>query len=135
MQSADRQRLVMLVDDNPADLFFNERLIKLVHPETTIVSFNKAAEAMEYLNLIAASSEKIFPDYIFLDLNMPRYNGFDFLKEYQDITGDLKPKSEVILLTCSLNPYDRMQLLMFSSIKEFVQKPLSVNSIRNLFPN
>ena len=68
----------MLVDDNQNDNFFHEREIKKNNVETIVITKNTGIEALQYLKEKKVD-EDLQPDLIFLDINMPGMNGWEFL--------------------------------------------------------
>ena len=83
---------IMLIDDNPDDNFFHEREIKKHRKSTKVITRNSAIEAVEYLK-----SETVpRPDLIFLDINMPGMNGWDFLNVYSKINSEMKTQIIII---------------------------------------
>ena len=64
---------IMLVDDQEISNFIMKKVIEVSLPEASVVEFTKPEDALE-------SIKTECPDIIFLDLNMPKMNGLDFLK-------------------------------------------------------
>jgi CheY-like chemotaxis protein len=91
---------ILLVEDNPADA----RLIKEVFKDTNVNNKIHVAkdgvEAMEFLNKINEYSDAPKPDIILLDLNLPRKDGREVLREVKE-DEDLKSIPIVILTTSS----------------------------------
>jgi len=115
---------VMLVDDNHSDNFFNEREIKKHNPATTVIFKYSGSEALEYLRS-TETIENILPDLIFLDINMPGMNGWEFLDEYHLLNKNIQNKVIVIMLTTSDNPDDEAKAKNWDFISDFKTKPLT----------
>lgn len=101
---------ILLVDDNPADNYYNKFIIKDADVCNHIQTALNGVEALSYLrkseeDIKSESFPK--PDIIFLDINMPRMNGFEFLEEYKKLDESLRSKVLIIMLTTSLNPEDQ----------------------------
>ncbi len=110
---------IMLIDDNPDDNFFHEREIKKTHLIDTITIMNSGFKALDYLK----SKLLPHPDLIFLDINMPGMNGWEFLTEYNILDEELHSKAIVVMLTTSDNTRDRAKAL--NIVRGFKTKPLT----------
>lgn len=87
-----------------------------------IISFTDPLDAMNY---IRNHSNEI--DVIFLDLNMPVYNGWKFLEMVEEYL--LMP---VYMLTSSINDQDLDRSGEYGAIKQFISKPLTVEFVKEL---
>jgi CheY-like chemotaxis protein len=122
----NRIRSILLIDDNPDDNFFHSRVIMKHDFAEHVVSKTSAAEALDYLS----SSESETPALIFLDINMPGMNGWEFLKEYKKLSMKLDRHVIVIMLSTSENPDDRLRSLALSC--EFETKPITKQMLERL---
>lgn len=118
---------IMLVDDDKNTNFFNRVMLTKFGVANNIISFQSAEQALEYLRL---GIEKI--DLIFLDINMPIMNGWDFLEEYEQLDQEAKASILVIMLTASANPEDAIRARQFKSVIKYINKPLDKQTIQEI---
>jgi CheY-like chemotaxis protein len=127
---------ILLIDDNPADNDFH----KIIIEEADVCNHVKVAmngiEALEYIKKSgesgASNKNMPIPDVIFLDINMPKMSGFEFLEEYRKLEDKLKSRVVIVMLTTSLNPDDQKKAMEINSVKEFQNKPLTVESLNEI---
>ncbi|TGK18731.1 response regulator [Leptospira fluminis] len=115
---------IMLIDDNSNDNFIHDRVIKKNGFANIVIALTSAVEALNYLK---QQKEKglVHPDLIFLDINMPGMNGWEFLVEYDKLDGDLQGKIIIIMLTTSDNPDDQEKARNLKTLSDFKTKPLT----------
>lgn len=118
-------RTVMTVDDSLIDQMLYKRIINRSGLVDKIISFQYADEALEYLK--SDDSEKI--DVIFLDINMPRMSGLEFLEKASSELNSKEPPPVVIMLTTSLDPEDERRAQQYDVVKTYLNKPLKVEDL------
>ncbi len=108
---------ILLVEDDTVDVMTVKRALKEIHITNSLVTVGNGEEALAYLK--DDKNEK--PCIILLDLNMPRMNGFEFLKEVkQDSQLKMIP---VVVLTTSREEQDKVEGFKFS-IAGYMIKPV-----------
>jgi len=122
---------ILLVDDNEADNIFHSRAIKKAEVCEHVEIATGGEEALNYIEKCAGVSLPK-PDLIFLDINMPGMSGFEFLEEYGKLDPKLKSKIVVFMLTSSLMPEDNEKALSSADVFGFLNKPLTVDAVRDL---
>lgn len=115
---------IMLIDDNKVDNFFHERVIKKNNTAKEIIIKESAEEALEYL-CKRKETGNIRPDVIFLDINMPGMNGWEFIEEYRKLDEELQCGMVVVMLTTSENPDDVEKARIQGILADFKTKPLT----------
>jgi CheY-like chemotaxis protein len=117
---------IMLIDDNHDDNFFHEREIKKMDAACAVITKNSGLAALEYLK----SQTDPHVDLIFLDINMPGMNGWEFLHEYNLMNKELQSRAINVMLTTSKNPDDREKASAFSFISDYIIKPLTKEKLK-----
>lgn len=110
------QVTILLADDDTDDcLFFAEAIAEKV-PSANFTAVHDGEELMDLLNKEILN----LPDILFLDLNMPRKNGFECLAE---IKQDKKMKDlSVVVFSTSLEQ-EVVNLLYEKGAQYFIRKP------------
>jgi response regulator RpfG family c-di-GMP phosphodiesterase len=128
---SNKLKCIMLVDDNHSDNFFHEREIKKHNPAINVISKNSGKDGLDYLRT-TSTTENILPELIFLDINMPGMNGWEFLNEYHELKKEVQSKVIVIMLTTSDNPDDEAKAKNWDFISDFITKPLTKEIMEDL---
>ena len=118
---------IILIDDNEMDNIYHEVVIKNAGFAGEIVILEDGFSALAYLE----TADLNVPTYIFLDINMPRMDGFEVARR----AAPLLEKSRtvvLIMLTSSSSPADRERAGQLAVIQDFVTKPLTVEGVSAL---
>lgn len=117
---------IFLVDDDPINNLINKRLLGKVQITNNIVEFLEAEEVLVKLNDIDPNQSIL----IFLDINMPVLNGWEFLGKYQEMYADRSDK--IVILSSSIDYQDRFKAQGFKIVSGFLEKPLTLEKIKSL---
>lgn len=116
---------VVLVDDDAVVLFLHNVLVKRSCLPPVAFSCKNAREALEE---IRGNREENY--LIFLDINMPVMNGWEFLDaiQHEQFPGNIF----VAIVTSSINSQDRRKAEQYSQFLHYLEKPLSVNDLNKV---
>jgi CheY-like chemotaxis protein len=130
-----KYKQVMLLDDNELDNFINEKIIEASHFSERVYLTSSGKSALEFLtnlNVTGKESESIYPEAIFIDINMPMMDGFQFIDNLKTIQGEKIKDCKLIILTSSIYPEDRTKAMTISKNITFLNKPLTEEMLNTI---
>ena len=116
---------IFLADDDEDDRFiFQEALMELQMP-TSLRTVSDGEQLMAALNTLTGD----LPDVLFLDLNMPRKNGFQCLREIRQ-NKNLRLLKTIIFSTS--NEPEVIELLFKNGADHYVKKPTEFSELKKV---
>lgn len=119
---------ILLVDDNPDDNYYHQIILKKMNIVDRIDVVLNGLEALAYLK----RENQVPPELIFLDINMPRMNGWEFLEQYKYLDAKQKARVVIMILTTSANPDDIRRAKEIEEVTGFETKPLTEEMMTRL---
>lgn len=117
-----------IVDDDDIYQFTTSLLLKKTDLVNKIIVFSNGLKAMNFLKDEMGNKENI-PDVLFLDINMPVMDGWEFLEEYLLIK-PMMPKTVVIyMVSSSVDEKDVLKAKSISALSGYMVKPISSQNI------
>ncbi len=120
------QKVLFIDDDKPTNII-NERLAQRSNSFKDIKVCINSAKALNYLTEVVKNNG-VYPDLIFLDINMPALNGWEFLDAFKELK--LLKKIKIVMLSTA----DNITQTQIERYKEVVScyetKPLSLDKIK-----
>jgi len=113
---------IMLIDDNKIDNFFHERVIRKNNAAKEVIAMESGQAAIDH---IKAGDILLQPELIFLDINMPGMDGWEFIEHYKLLDNSLQKAMIVVMLTTSDNPDDIARARTQGILSDFKTKPLT----------
>lgn len=129
-----RLNCILLIDDDEPTNFLNKMTLEQTGCTRHIRVAQSGQEALDYLRGCGPdkTSSSPRPDLIFLDINMPAMNGWEFLDRYRMLPSAKKADIVLIMLTTSLNPDDELKTRAIPEVAGFENKPLSQDRMQFL---
>jgi CheY-like chemotaxis protein len=123
---------VCIVDDDSIYVMLAKRLISLNQLSDDVCEFSEGREAYQELKQRIENNLPI-PDVIFLDVNMPIWDGWDFLEEFRKLQISKMP--EIYIVTSSTHSLDREKAATYSIVTRCLTKPLELEDLKTILGN
>lgn len=123
---------IYLIDDDELSNFVSAKTIEKSGISCEIVSFTHARTALNALIEVQKKDPSAAPDVIFLDINMPEVNGWEFLDEYCKNDFHQHKRILIFLLTSSLYQKDIEKGKSYTEIVDYIPKPLNITLLKEL---
>lgn len=120
-----------IIDDDPIFIYGTKRLMKEIDFCESIIVYNNGQEALEGLIAISESGQKI-PPFIFLDLNMPIMNGWEFLEEFTKIPNNSLKKTTIYIISSSVDPRDLERVKNYKAVNNYILKPITPTDLETV---
>lgn len=114
----------MLIDEDEIDNIINQKIIESNNFSEKVMVFQTGTDALDFLRTNSKIAENL-PDLIFLDINMPIMDGFQFLEEFEKLDSPILDKSKIIMLSSSISPRDIDRAASNRFVKKYLNKPLN----------
>ena len=117
-------RSILLVDDDFDDRELFVEALTLIDPDSNITTLDGSEGLIAHLDSLSK-----LPDFVFLDLNMPRKSGKECLREIR--SSNRYRSMRIVIYSTSINPRDVMETYQQGAFC-FVQKPNSFSDLKNV---
>ena len=125
-------KTIVLIDDDNDTNIYNEFILSDTGIVENIVIFQNGKTALEFLTKKDDTGHYPQPEIIFLDINMPIMNGWEFLTAYKKIPEEQRAGIVITMLSSSMNPDDKIKAEKMGVINGFINKPLTETKFKEL---
>ena len=129
------QHNVCLIDDDNIYQFTARKILESTGMAKQIQSFYNGKEAISYLKAEGKLHPEALPDVIFLDINMPVMNGWEFLEEYNNVSSNLPKQIVVYMVSSSIDDNDIRKSKEYKSVSDYIVKPVDRRKFQELIGN
>ena len=125
-------KYIVLIDDDDAVNYYHQYVLENMNCTENILIGRNIDDAVKILKTVQEIND-VDPSLVILDVNMPRYNGFEFVTKYYDVFQELKRRNiMIIFLTTSNNPQDIEKANELEIVSDYKQKPMTEEMIIEL---
>ncbi len=131
---------VFCIDDDQITLTLCDLVLKKAAFADEVLVAKNGKEGLSFFSEYFANKKNNHtkeepPLIIFLDLNMPVMNGWDFLEDYLMKYADRIPETKVVILSSTVNPEDFSRANQYKIVIDFINKPLTIDGLEELKQN
>jgi two-component system, chemotaxis family, chemotaxis protein CheY len=125
-------KMVCIVDDDAMVHFTIKKMLQATIKPEEIIIFSDGEAIYEYLVNNAENGEAL-PDVMFLDLNMPFMDGWEFLNHYAILKPKLAKDIVIYVLSSSVSDLDILTAKTNPHVKDYIHKPITKSKIEEMF--
>ncbi|MBC6999721.1 response regulator [Cytophaga sp. FL35] len=122
---------VCIIDDDDIYQYTMSAALESINSVNRIQVFLDGAEAMDFFLDNISNTEEL-PDVIFLDINMPIMDGFEFMEEYVKIKPKVGKQITIYMVSSSMDPKDIERSRKISEISDYIVKPIRETQLRTI---
>ena len=131
----DKKLIIAIIDDDSIFQFIAKRLVESINSKNETIVFSNGKDAIDFIHYNLNEIDNL-PDIIFLDINMPVMNGWQFLNKYIELKSKIKKEITIYIVTSSKNPDDFIKAESIHEVADYIVKPITrekYTSILNSF--
>jgi CheY-like chemotaxis protein len=114
---------LVLIDDEPVFHKIVQMTIKNTELSKEATYSVDGEVVLDYLEEKKLESQSL-PDYIFVDLYMPTFDGWDFLNRFQKLYKSLQKNIKIYVVSSSIDPADINRSKLYPFVTTFISKPI-----------
>ncbi|GGH18090.1 response regulator [Mucilaginibacter phyllosphaerae] len=126
-------KVIVLDDDQIQQLILKKMMGKYGITSDTIFT-DDGVNVLEFLSA-HKNEKKILPELLFLDLNMPKLNGWRFLEGLKVLYPELIKPLNVYILSSSVDPKDVKRSEKYAFVKSYLIKPVTRERLSSIMEN
>ena len=123
--------IICIVDDDEIYKFTFKKTLEIKNLAKKILVFSDGEEAIKFMFANLGNAKEL-PDVIFLDINMPIMDGFQFMDEYVKIHPRVGKKIIIYMVTSSVDPVDLEHAKKYDEISDYIVKPIKADDLSKI---
>ncbi len=116
---------ILCVDDDAITLMLCKMVITKASFSREVVTAKNGDDALKYFDTLKSNATISTPQLIFLDLNMPVIDGWEFLDIFRTAAYSDYHPTKIIILSSTIDPEDLEKSKKYPMVIDFLSKPIS----------
>ncbi|AXT61954.1 response regulator [Aquimarina sp. AD10] len=126
--------LACIIDDDSMYVNLVKRIVEAKNLCENLMVFKNGKDALNYFEVLLNNlDKKMIPEIIFLDLNMPIMDGWEFLDNFTKIKNKLEKTITLYIVSSSINPVDIEKAKSINTVKDYLIKPVTIEDLEAIF--
>lgn len=125
---------ICVIDDDDIYQFLLRKELKHTNMVESIHVFTNGKQAIAFFQDNSGNSSTL-PDVIFLDINMPIMNGWQFLDEFQKIKHKIDKKITIYMVSSSFDNRDVVKSKEYAEVTDYIIKPVKRSNLISVLEN
>ena len=122
---------LIMIDDNPMEHLIMQKMFDSYGIFPNVEHSMDAKSTIDFLTENLSVIDQL-PDVILLDLNMPNFNGWDFLEHFKKLYQAFKKHITIYIVSSSVAQEDRLRSETYPFVRSFLSKPLKRETLEQL---
>ncbi len=124
---------ILLVDDDTVNNFIVINTLNKLEITENVDCVLNGLDGIEYLKSKYATAKELIPTVIFLDINMPIMDGWEFMQEFELLPDEIKNQCKIYMVSSSVYEDDITKSKQYTLVKDFISKPLMRDKIMQIY--
>ncbi len=126
--------LACIIDDDAIYVNLLKKIIEAKRLCKNLLVFKNGEEALHHFGgLVNDYKEKDIPEIIFVDLNMPIMDGWDFLDHFESIKKKFEKHIALYVVSSSINRVDVERAKGINAVVDYLVKPILIEELESIF--
>jgi CheY-like chemotaxis protein len=126
------QKITCIIDDDEIYLFSVKKVIELNKLSDKVLEFKNGQEAIDFFTR-NHNDEEALPDVIFLDINMPIMNGWEFIEEFRKIQPAMSKNITLFVVSSSVDKSDVEKAKSLDPVHDYITKPMTASQLKTIY--
>jgi CheY-like chemotaxis protein len=126
------QKITCIIDDDEIYLFSVKKVIEMNKLSDKVLDFKNGSEAMDFFTRYRDNDE-LLPDVIFLDINMPVMDGWEFIEAFRKIQPSIGKEITLYLVSSSVDKRDVDKAKGLPNVHDYITKPITATELKRIY--